>query len=348
MTTCLLIPLLISCGTYNGRASMDMEGLCAIAWLVVRVLFFTMANRRFQRAVADMGRKEFLQTVKQSQKTRPEGMRIPQEVLVPPKDWKKARDIPFVAGDRVQITNGEHKNKVGQILYKYPFGNAFAINGIPGEKMVNSIETKLQVGADDYEAVSDTPKVFDVKDLRLVSTVRTAEGREQDVAIHSLKLGAEEYDPVSNQHRRVRTAEFDDTIRIPWPTSRVQPVDEAKVESQKLTTTAPVADTRTHYVMSVLDPPMPRAAIDQITNLNNRFRRSRYAPKITAKDVEKYSAPKMPLNPRTRKMLADIAAMPKPEQPSFTPEMEEFISAEIKKGLAKRVDEEKAALKQYT
>lgn len=304
-----------------------------------------MVNARFQRSLAQMGRKEFLETVKAAQKTRPEGMKVPEAALVAPSQWKPARDLPFTAGDRVQIISGQHKNKIGQILYKYPFGNAFAVNGISGEKVVNSIETKLQVGADDYEPVSELPQVFAYENLRLVSTLKSEAGDEMDVAIHSLSLGHEQYDPASNTHKRVRYATHDSSIQIPWPLIRAQRVAE---EKRGLTTDPEVADTRTHYLISAVDAPLPMAAIPQITNLNNRFKRSRYAPRVSEQQAAKYRAPEMPLAPQTRKLLAELEKLPKPEPMEWTPEIQAFIGEEIKKGLALRVSKEKEALKQYT
>lgn len=304
-----------------------------------------MVNPRFQRSLAQMGHKEFLETIRAAQKTRPEGMKVPEAALIAPSKWKAAKDLPFTAGDRVQIISGEHKNKIGQILYKYPFGNAFAVNGISGERVVNSIETKLQMSADDYEPVSELPRVFAYENLRLVSTLKSETGDECDVAIHSLSLGREQYDPVSNTHKRIRYATHDPSIQIPWPLVRAERVPE---EKRGLTTDPEVADTRTHYVISAIDPPLPKAAIPQITNLNSRFKRSRYAPRVSAQQAAKFRAPEMPLAPKTKKLLNELKSLPKPEPVEWTPEIEEFIAAEIKKGLASRVSKEKEALKQYT
>lgn len=304
-----------------------------------------MVNPRFQRTVAQMGRKEFLQTIKVAQKTRPESVRVADSALVAPKDWKKAQDLPFTIGDRVQVISGKHKNKIGQIIAKYPYGNAFTINGISESKMIHPIETKLQVGEDEYDPISENPESFDYKNLRLVSKMRHESGEEQDVAIHSISLGPEKYNPASNKHERVRYATHDPSIVIPWPLVKPQRVEESKAS---LTTSPEIAEVRTHFVPSAVEPPMPIGAITQITNLNNRYKRSRYAKRISQRDVAKYSAPEMPLNPSTRKLLEDIKNLPKPEPVPFTEEIRDFIGAQIKQGLIERTKKEKEALKQYS
>lgn len=304
-----------------------------------------MVNPRFQRSVTQMGRKEFLQLLKLAQKTRPESARVSDAALISPKEWKKAEDLPFAVGDRVQVLSGKHRNKVGQIVAKYPFGNAFTVNGISESKMIHPIETKLQVGEEEYDPISDNPETFDYNNLRLVSTMRHESGEEQDVAIHSLSLGAEKYNPASNRHERVRYATHDPSVTVPWPLVRPQRVEEEKAA---LTTSPEVSDVRSHFVPSAVDSGIPLAAIPQVTNLNNRYKRGRYAKRITESDVAKYSAPEMPLNPRTRQLLEDIKNMPKPEPTPFTEDIREFIGAQIKQGLQERLQKEKEALKQYS
>lgn len=301
-----------------------------------------MVNPRYIKQLRNLRGKEFFKSVKLTQGSRAEGTEIPEAAILEPSKRLPDQEMPFMRGDRVQIRSGPDKGKVGYIIDRYPnLGNAFYVAGVGTLKLINPVENKALGDPDQYEPVVDNYKVFDYEDLRLVSKIKNENGKDEDVVIHSLALGPEEYDPLSNTHIRRRFAKHDPHLVIPWPTEKVKAVEGAE------TTNATYADLRTHFVPSALESPIPIGAVDQITNPNNRFKRGRYAPKITAAQLARSQPPTMPLPPKTRKLLADLEAMPKPAPVEFTPEMAEFIEAEVKKGLARRATKEAEALKTY-
>lgn len=301
-----------------------------------------MVNQRYIKQLKNLRGKEFFKSVKLTQGSRAAGTEIPEAAIVEPSKRLASKQLPFMRGDRVQIRSGPDKGKVGLIIDRYPnLGNAFYVAGVGSLKLINPIENKSMGDPDQYEPVVDNYKVFDYEDLRLVSKIKNEQGQDEDVVIHSLELGPEEYDSLSNTHLRRRFAKHDPQLVIPWPTTKVKPIEGAE------TTNATYADLRTYFVPSALESPLPIGAVDQITNVNNRYKRDRYAPKITAAQLERSMPPQMPLPPKTRKLLADLEAMPKPAPAVFTPQMQEFIGAEIKKGLERRATKEAAALKTY-
>lgn len=286
---------------------------------------------------------QFFKMLKMVQKGRPAGAEIPEAARIPPKDRLKDSDLPFVPGDRVQIASGPDKGKVGRILLRYPgFGNAFMVAGVGTTNVINPIESKYaEQDQDQYDAVTPMYKTFDYKDLRLVSRIKNEDGSEEDVCIHSIELGPPVYDPVSNSYPRIRYAKHDKSITIPTPLNKPEPIEKP------ITTNAVAAEARTHFVTSAIDCPIPIGAIDQVTNLNNRYKRGRYARRVTAKDIAKAAAPAMPVAPKTRELLEKLKNLPKPEQPEFTREIEDFLGEEIKRGLQKRISQQDAAAQSY-
>lgn len=299
-----------------------------------------MVNPKYAFELAHLRGKQFQQVTNYLRKTAPEAMQIPRCVIIDPSKRLKNEDLPFADGDRVRISSGKDKGKVGVVVGRYPdLGNAFYVAGVGSTKMVNPVENKIAGG--EWTPIIDRYKVFDYQDLRLVSTLKNEEDRDEDVVIHSVALGPRRYNSFSNTHDRVRFAKNDPSIVIPWRREKPKPVENS------LTTPAAVADVRTHFVTSLCEQPIPQGAIDQISNLDSRYKRSRYARRLNEHDIAGAQPPNMPTPPRTRKLLEQLEKMPKPDRPQFSREVEEFLGDEIKRGLLKRRQLETEALRQY-
>lgn len=299
-----------------------------------------MPGKRFLKKVTDLEGKSFFKMIARINKLRPDGMKIPKAAIVDPK--YRLEELPFTSGDRVQITRGSDKGKVGYIIDRYPnFGNAFFVAGVGSSKTINPVENRTPGKEDDYLPVMDVHKVFDFRDLRLVKKIKNEKGEDEDVAIYDVALGPEKYDPLTNTHRRIRYAKYDKNMVLPWPGQRVKEI------VSDLTTTATVADLRSHFVTSVHTSPVPIGAVDQIINPHNRYKRSRYVKPLTETEAAKLALPEMPLPPRTKKLLEQLAALPKPKPVEFTREIEDFLGVEIRKGLERRVAKETEAIKDY-
>lgn len=300
-----------------------------------------MVNKKYIFDMSRMGRKAFQEYIKQHRKSYPEAVQIPECAAIPPSKWIKDSDLPFVVGDRVQVVSGEHKNKVGRIVQKEAIGNAYKIEGIPGKAMVYPAE--LLENEEESPVIKGTTS-FDYTNLRLVSKIKREDGTDEDVAVHSLSLGKEVYDKLSNTYIRERFATHDPSIVIPYPLPKAEPVDPSK---SSFATAPEVVDQRTFYPSSVNDMPLPIYALTQITNIHNRYKRHRYAPRITGKVLAAHAEPVMPVPPQTKELLEKMRSLPRPEKIEFTPEIEEFLGNAVQRGLQDRRAKELENWKEY-
>lgn len=158
--------------------------------------------------------------------------------------------------------------------------------------------------------------------------------------MHSVELDGEYYDADYNKFLPVRRLTHDPTVVIPWPRPR------KPLAASQYATPADIVEERTFFPSSILEPPMPEAAVSQVRNPYSKFKRR---PKITAQDLREMTAPEMPLSATKKAYLAEMKAKHERSQvdPKVLKEVEDFIGQEIEKGLQKRMIEEKLALEQY-
>lgn len=300
-----------------------------------------MVNKRYLGAVEHLGRKAFFERILMNNKFIPKAARVDPALLVEPA--RQLREFPFGPGDRVQVVAGPHKDKVARIIDRQENTNAFRLDGIKGPLTVFPVEAP---GVEENgEHVMHMPVSVDYKNLRLVSTIKHEDGRTEDVAVHSVSLGRRVFDSFSNRYVRERFATHDPSIVVPWPAQKPEKVAEEKASFA----TAPEhVDRRTYYPASLHDAPLPVYAVAQVTNIHNKYKRHRYAPRITPEDLARTAAPRMPTPPKTRELLQKLQEMPRPPPVEFTPEVEEFLGERIKAGLLRRKQQERENWKQYT
>ncbi|KAF5100509.1 hypothetical protein D0Z00_001237 [Geotrichum galactomycetum] len=256
----------------------------------------------------------------------------------------KANEWKYMAGDRVQILSGPEKGRIGKIAAILKESNAVSVEGLGGTSRILIPPQAFYEGQ--TRPIVDAPNAIPVSNIRLVATVKEENGTEKDVAVHSVSLEGEYYDADYNQFLPVRKLTHDRSVEIPWPRP-AKPLAESE-----FATRADVVEERTFFPKSVLEPPLPPAAVSQIRNPYSRFKRR---PVITAEDLHEMTVPVMPLTPGKKKYLAAVEALKKETEPKKVKivdpakkkEIEDFIGAEIQKGLQKRLIEEKAALQQY-
>jgi large subunit ribosomal protein L24 len=254
---------------------------------------------------------------------------------------EKVDPVPFAAGDRVQMIRGPQKGMIGKISQVYESGNAVFVEGLgQPQRVVMPKEIWFQ---GQTKPVISVPKLVPYKDIRLVAKILNDEGKEEDVVIHSFELSGRYFDKELNNFRPIRRALHDKRIVIPWP------IEKVEKSNSTYSTDPSVVEERTFYPQSILESTIPYGAVAQIRNVYSRHKRERYVRPITELDMiyaEKKER-KMPIPPATKKLLEDLSKLPPKKTVPFTKEVEEYISAEMKKGLQRRLHEETAALDQY-
>lgn len=248
---------------------------------------------------------------------------------------------PFAPGDRVQMVRGPQRGMIGQITMLHKEGNCAFVDGLgENQRIVMPKEVWFQ---GQTKPVIPVPKLIPYKDLRLVAKIQNDEGKEEDVVIHSFELKGKYFDKNINQYRPIRRAVHDSRIVIPWP------IEKAEKSNPIYATDPDVVDERTFYPQSILQSTIPQGAVTQIRNVFSKYKRERYVRPITEVDLvyAREQEPKMPVPPATKKLLEELAKLPAKKTVPFTKDIEQYIAAEIKKGLHKRVTEETAALDQY-
>lgn len=297
-----------------------------------------MVNPRFSRRVNELKGLARVVAEKNMMKSSPPFYQFQLKTNVREED--RVKDMPFVVGDRVQMTKGPDKNKIGIIRALYESGNSYIVEGIGGtERLVLPRELWYE---GQTKPVVNFPKPVSYKDLRLVTKMKNEDGTEEDVVIHSLELKGTFYDKHTNQIRPIRRAKHDHSIVVPYP--RGEPV---KPTESQLATAADVVDERTNYVTSIIDHPIPIGALNQVRNPYSKYRWLKNAPKLAESDL-KWATPKsMPTTPATKELLAKLAELPPKHKTPFTKDIEKFIGEQVKQGLQNRSEKETEALKQY-
>lgn len=254
---------------------------------------------------------------------------------------KPTRPLPFDVGDTVMVAKGPYKGQVGKVRTILRDSDYLELEGVGTER---KIVYPPQVTRQMPSPVIDHRDPIHYKDLQLVTQIRNDDGSVEKVAIHSVELVGKQYDPETNTFRPIRRATYDTSIQIPWPSTG------RKLEAGKkpeYNTAADAVDERSYWPTSLVEGPIPGGALDQIINPYSKYKRERYAGKITSADILHAQPPKMPVPPATKKLLEWRAANPKPQRPTLSDSMKEFIGKEMAEGLVKRQKQQAAALADY-
>lgn len=298
-----------------------------------------MVNARYKRTIDKLAGKAKVAAEARILRNQPPFYQVQLKHRV--KESEQIKTLPFVVGDRVQAVRGEDKGKIGIVRSVYAEGNAFLVEGLgKSEKIVLPKEVWFQ---GQTSPVTNFPSLIKAKDLRLVTKLRNDDGTEEDVAIHSIKFRGKIYDQDTNTFRPIRRAAHDESMIIPYPA----PAEPLKTSDESMATSADVVDQKTYFPHSLVESPIPMGAVDQFRNIYSRFKRDRYAPKISEEDLARFKKPEMPITPATKELLAKLADLPPKPSVEFTKETEDFISKEIEKGLEKQKQRATAALGQY-
>ncbi|VVT44354.1 uncharacterized protein SAPINGB_P000388 [Magnusiomyces paraingens] len=315
---------------------------------------------RYTRAMQSANAQQELYMNTRFKKAYPEFIRhqmFPHDTYIPEKERLQADEWPLMLGDRVQVVKpnkgfSDDRGKVGKIVHIDTRANMVFVDGLGGTKRLVVPPQSFSEGQ--TRPVVDVPQGMPIKNVRLVVTVPAEEDGQpdKDVAVHSLFIDKENkyYDPDYNQFLSTRVLEHDREVEIPWP--RPAKLLEPTTDTE-LTTAAGVASERTFYAKSLVEPPVPVAALPQIRNIHSKFKRHKL---ITPQDILRFTTPVMPTPPAKKAYLAKAEerfgsdkskVRPKHLDDSEFAEIEDFIGKEIEKGLERRLTEETQAYAQY-
>lgn len=253
--------------------------------------------------------------------------------MLKPNEWL------FKTGDRVQIQTGADKGRVGKISQIFEESNRVVVEGLGGSTRVLLPTQAFQPGQ--THPIVNMPNSIPVNDLRLVVSDVNEEGKEKDYVVHSLTLEGEKYDPDYNDFLPIRRLANDPDTIIPWPRP------EEPLKPSVFATSADVVGQRTFFPNSLLEPPIPTAALSQIRNVHSKFKRR---PVVTAEDLKRMTPPVMPTPLGKKEYKAKLAAVKRTVKKAEGKEwkdIQDFVGSEIEKGLQDRLVQEEAALHQY-
>lgn len=315
---------------------------------------------RYTRSMVTPNTQQEIYLNTRFKKAYPEFIRhqmFPEDVYVPEKERLAADEWPFMVGDRVQVVKpnkgaSDDRGKVSKIVHVDPRANMVFVDGLGGTKRLVVPPQAFSEGQ--TKPVVDVPRPMPIKNLRLVVTVPAEEGaaeKEKDVAVHSVFVDKDNkyYDQDYNQFLPTRVLEHDRAVEIPWP----RPEKLLQPSPTTITTNSGVVGERTFFPSGILTPPVPTAALPQIRNIYSKFNRHK---RITAKDILRFTEPVMPVPKAKREYLEKAAerfgadgakVRPKVLSDEELKKIEDFVGAEIAKGLEKRVVEETQAYAQY-
>lgn len=281
---------------------------------------------------------------------QPDGTFITQDEQIGDDKW------PIKIGDRVQVMTpnpeaSDDKFKVGKVTALARETNGVYVDGLGGT--VKTIIPPQGFFENQKNPVIDLPRPIPIKNVRLVVSTReenpeTGVMEEKDLAVHSLTIDANNkyYDEDYNEFLPKRTLRHDPDTEIPWP----RPEKPLAASPGELTTSAELSSLRTWFPKSLLEPPVPLAAVSQIRNPYSKFKRNARVHYVVPEEEAQRVLSKMPTMPVPKekkeytRMFKEAVEKARPKAPTQEElaEIQNFIGLAIEQGLEKRrIEEEK-------
>lgn len=228
------------------------------------------------------------------------------------KDWR------FLPGDRVVILKGEKKGNICVVKQHDVMTNGFILdeNGpssnvpVPKQFWLEGQRTHMLT----------VPKAVRQQDLRLVAEIDDAAnpGQLKTVAVKGIEFKGTYYDDGYKKMMPYRSVVGQNDLIIPWP--RPEPTEDGD-----LATEPALAREQTFWVDSIVKNPIPRDALLTVRNPRSKFRRGT----LTARDISKLVAPKMPLSETKKAYLAEKKELAQRPRPTITNEEKAAIGQKI-------------------
>lgn len=240
---------------------------------------------------------------------------------VDPKDrFNSVKDWMFMPGDRVLVVRGETSGNITTVREHVSQVNGYLL----GENgPTRDVPIPQQFWMDGQKShMTPVPRTVSRNDLRLVADIDDPDrpGHTKIVAVRGIEFRGSYYDANYKRMMPVRCVAGRPELVIPWPKPEA-------VKDGDLATDPEQAREQTFWVDSLIQSSIPRAAFSTIRNSKSKFRRG----KLTAKDIARLIAPKMPLTDVEKKISQEKIESQNIIKPQLTEEDQVRIGEKILK-----------------
>lgn len=228
------------------------------------------------------------------------------------KEWK------FMPGDRVVIMKGKNRGNICFVKQHDSTTNGFILDENGPTKSV-PVPKQFWLEGQKTHMIS-VPVAIKQEDLRLIADIDDPSnpGQTKIVAVRDIEFNGTYYDENYKKMMPYRSVLGQDDLIIPWP--KPEPQDEGELATEPST-----AREQTFWVESITKNPIPRQAMPTIRNPHSKFRRGN----LTARDISKLIAPKMPLSETKKAYLEERKKLAKSPRPQLTEEEVEKIGEKV-------------------
>ncbi|CAG59053.1 uncharacterized protein GVI51_F03355 [Nakaseomyces glabratus] len=268
--------------------------------------------KRGQRRAEQFMNKALPEFVRPNNRTVPEEQRFADET-----HWK------FVPGDRVVITHGKYKGTVAVIKDLEVATNSFILDGNgPSRKVPVAKQYWLE---NQSTHMLSLPVSLKRKHLKLLADIDDPAnpGQTKTVAVKDVTFDAGTYyDKDRKKVMPYRCVVGRPDLVVPWPTPEPKPDGVLGTEPK-------LARQQTFWVDTIVRNSIPKNAFLTLRNPHSKYKKKL----LTAKDIAKLVAPKMPLSDTKKKFLEEKEMLAKREKPQLTEADIELIGSRVKEFL---------------
>ncbi|SCV02535.1 LAME_0H02498g1_1 [Lachancea meyersii CBS 8951] len=240
--------------------------------------------------------------------------------------FQSVREWKYMPGDRVVVTKGRWKGQVCVIQQLDKETNGFVLDENGPTKTVPVPKQFWSEGQNSHMVTF--PMAVAQKDVKLVADIDDPKvpGAVKTVAVRDIVFRGSYYDDGYKKLMPLRCVSGQEDLVIPWPKPEAKPDGE-------LATSGEVAREQTFWVSSIAQSPIPQGALLTIRNPKSKFRRGT----LTARDIAKLVAPKMPLTKAKKAFIAEKEELAAGSKRKLSDQDKELIGSTVLEHLSKKL-----------
>ena len=256
----------------------------------------------------------------------PEFLRSDRASVKDEDAFKLESQWKYLPGDRIVITKGSKRGNICVVKSHDKNTNGYILDDNGPTKAVPVPKPFWLAGQKSH--ILNVPVAVGQEEIKLVADIDDPvnPGQLKTVAVKDIVFRGTYYDENYKKLMPYRQVSGLADMVIPWPKPEV-------VESiDDLGTDPDVAREQTFWVSSIMKNSIPNAALLTLRNPKSKYRRGT----LTAKDIAKLIAPKMPLTPTKKAYLAEKKEFSEKEKPKLTSSDKDIISEKIYQHLSQQ------------